>query len=82
MSQEAHLRCRLQEPSDRFAGTIAQRRLTKRSRETRLGEVPVGVKVRIGPVQKAQGRRRCGRTRVVIIGFLCRDLAGSWFWRT
>ena len=33
MPQEAHLRCGLQEPHDRFAGTIAQRRLTKRSRE-------------------------------------------------
>jgi hypothetical protein len=32
--QEARLRCRLQEPSGRFAGTLAQRRLTKRSRES------------------------------------------------
>jgi hypothetical protein len=39
MPQEAHLRCRLQEPRDRFAGTIAQRRLTKRSRELRKAEV-------------------------------------------
>jgi hypothetical protein len=36
MPQEAHLRCRLQKPHDRFAGTIAQRRLTKRSREPLL----------------------------------------------
>src|SRR4051794_40409725 len=40
MPQEAHLRCRLQEPRDRFAGTIAQRRLTKRSREKLQCEVP------------------------------------------
>ena len=31
--QEAHLRCRLQEPHGGFAGAFAQRRLTKRSRE-------------------------------------------------
>jgi transposase len=32
--QEAHLRCRLQEPYSRFAGAFAQRRLTKRSQES------------------------------------------------
>ena len=37
--QEAHLRCRLQEPSGGFAGILAQRRLTKRSRELRQCEV-------------------------------------------
>jgi hypothetical protein len=31
--QEAHLRCRLQEPHGRFEDAFAQRRLTKRSRE-------------------------------------------------
>ena len=33
--QEARLRCRLQEPHGRFAGALAQRRLTKRSLELR-----------------------------------------------
>jgi hypothetical protein len=37
--QEAHLRCRLQEPRGGLAGTLAQRRLTKRSREYPKGEV-------------------------------------------
>src|SRR5215207_5420147 len=37
--QEAHLGCRLQEPHGRFAGTLARRRLTKRSRESDVGEV-------------------------------------------
>jgi hypothetical protein len=37
--QEAHLRCRLQEPSGGFAGTLARRRLTKRSLERRKAEV-------------------------------------------
>jgi hypothetical protein len=31
--QEAHLRCRLQEPRSGLAGAFEQRRLTKRSRE-------------------------------------------------
>ena len=39
MPQEAHLGCRLQQPHGRFAGTLARRRLTKRSRETPKGEV-------------------------------------------
>ena len=34
MPQEARLRRRLQEPTGGFASTLAQRRLTKRSRET------------------------------------------------
>jgi hypothetical protein len=37
--QEARLGCRLQEPSGGFAGTLAQRRLTKRSRERRAREL-------------------------------------------
>jgi hypothetical protein len=37
--QEAHLRRRLQEPRGGLAGTFAQRRLTKRSRERRQGEL-------------------------------------------
>ena len=39
MPQEAHLRRRLQEPRGGLAGTFAQRRLTKRSREGRQGEL-------------------------------------------
>ena len=39
MPQKAHLRCRLQEPRRRFADALAQRRLTKRRREVRRGEV-------------------------------------------
>ena len=39
MPQEAHLRCRLQKPNGRFAGALAQRSLTKRSREFRKAEV-------------------------------------------
>jgi hypothetical protein len=37
--QEGRLRRRLQEPDGRFAGTLARRRLTKRSRELRKAEV-------------------------------------------
>jgi hypothetical protein len=39
LKKEAHLGCRLQEPHGRFAGTLARRRLTKRSRERRQREV-------------------------------------------
>ena len=39
LPQVAHLRCRLQEPPGRFASAFTQRRLTKRSRELRYGEV-------------------------------------------
>ena len=39
MSQEARLGCRLQEPNGGFAGTLAQRSLTKRSLELRQREV-------------------------------------------
>ena len=48
--QEAHLRCRLQEPHGGFAGAFAQRRLTKRSRELRYHEVSV---CPIAPVRSA-----------------------------
>ena len=44
--QEARLRCRLQEPSGGFAGTLAQRRLTKRSREVVNDEVGWGAPCR------------------------------------
>jgi hypothetical protein len=37
--EEAHLRCRFQEPHGGFARTFARRRLTKRSRELRKAEV-------------------------------------------
>jgi hypothetical protein len=39
LPQEAHLRCRLQEPAGGFASAFAQRRLTKRSLELRKAEV-------------------------------------------
>src|SRR5215212_6541768 len=42
--QEARLRRRLQEPSGGFAGALAQRRLTKRSRERRQSEVRGGAR--------------------------------------
>ena len=38
--QAARLRCCLQGPHGGFAGAFAQRRLTKRSREGRTGQVP------------------------------------------
>jgi hypothetical protein len=38
LPQEAHLRCRLQEPHGRFQDAFAQRCLTKRSRELRKSE--------------------------------------------
>ncbi len=54
MSQEADLRCRLQERRVGLAGTLAQRRLTKRSLELRKGEV--------------QGEKH-GETSVVSVNF-------------
>jgi hypothetical protein len=45
--------------------------------ERRLDEVLGATKVRVEPVQMGQNRRRGGRAPVGIIGFLCKDLAGS-----
>ena len=42
-----------------------------------LGEVLGAMKVRVEPVQMGQNRRRGGRAPVGVIGFFCRDLAGS-----
>ena len=86
MSQETCLRRRLQKPRGGFAGAFAERRLTKRNLERRLGEVrrktlprtPVngerdGLESLMEAILRAYPAR-CSSGRTII--------TGQWAWRT
>jgi hypothetical protein len=61
--QEAHLRCCLQELRGGFAGAVAQRRLTKRSRERPRADVAV-----TAPNGSGHDRQRPLRTESIVHG--------------